>query len=237
MLLEKLALCVGGGGGDRNNADLKVAEVGSGTGKLTKMLLENGFKVIAVEPNDNMREEGIAYTKGLSVEWRKGSGEETTLSDSSVDWVLMASSFHWTDPQKSLPEFARILKDGGYFTAIWNPRLIEPNSLFDEIEREISKIVPELMRVSSGKQNVKQWEKILISTGDFTDCFFMECDHFEMMSRERYLGVWNSVNDIQAQAGRERWLKILKMIDEKTQGMSEIIVPYKIRAWTVKKAR
>lgn len=232
MLLEKLILCVGGG-----NKDLKIAEVGAGTGKMTRMLAEMGLSVTAIEPNDNMRNEGIAYTEGLSVEWKKGSGEETSLSDGCVDWVMMASSFHWTDPKKSLPEFARILKNDGYFTAIWNPRHIEEGSLFDEIEKEIKLIVPELQRVSSGKQNVKKWEEILISTGDFKDCFFMECDYQEVMSKERYLGAWYSVNDIQAQAGEERWNKIIKMIEDKISGMNEIVVPYKIRAWTAKKAK
>lgn len=234
MLLEKLILCVSDGS---IPPPLKVVEVGAGTGKMTRMLAEMGLSVIAVEPNDNMRNEGIAYTRGLSVDWKKGSGEETFLPDSCADWVIMASSFHWTDPKKSLPEFARILKSGGYFTAIWNPRYIEENSLFDEIEKEIKIIVPELQRISSGKQNVKKWEEILISTGDFKDCFFMECDYQETMSKERYLGAWHSVNDIQAQAGSERWEKILKMIEGEISNMNEIIVPYKIRAWTAKKAK
>lgn len=233
MLLEKLVLCVGRG----DKKSLRVAEVGAGTGKMTRMLAEMGLSVVAIEPNDNMRNEGIAYTQGLSVEWRKGSGEDTSLPDGYADWAMMASSFHWTDPKKSLPEFARILKSGGYFTAIWNPRHIEEGSLFDEIEKEIKLIVPELQRVSSGKQNVKKWEEILISTGDFKDCLFMECDYQEVMSKERYLGAWYSVNDIQAQAGEERWNKIINMIESKIANMDEIIVPYKIRAWTVRKIK
>ena len=104
----------------------KVVEVGAGTGKLTKILLELGLDVIAVEPNDAMREEGILYTKDFSnITWLKGSGEDTNVKTNIADWVIMASSFHWTNPDKSLPEFARILKDDGYFTAIWNPRNIK----------------------------------------------------------------------------------------------------------------
>lgn len=232
MLLEKLIWCVGGG-----KRDLKVVEVGAGTGKMTKMLADMKLSVVAVEPNDSMRAKGIDFTLGMSVEWKKGSGEDTTLPNASADWVIMASSFHWTNPNKSLPEFSRILKSNGYFTAIWNPRHIEENSVFHEIEEEIKIIVPELQRVSSGKQNAKKWEEILVSTGDFTDCFFMECDYQEIMSKERYLGVWNSVNDIQAQAGSERWKKILKMIENKIAGLDRIVVPYKIRAWTAKKAK
>lgn len=108
LLIDKLIACVSQ---KRNNKDLKVVEVGAGTGKLTAMLAQDfGFNVIAVEPNDAMRAEGEKATQGLSIEWRKGSGEATNLPDNSADWLIMASSFHWTDSSKSLPEFARVLK-------------------------------------------------------------------------------------------------------------------------------
>ena len=236
ILLEKLVRCVN----DKNKSlcDLQVVEVGAGTGKLTKMLSDMGMKVLAVEPNDNMREEGMKYTQNTIIKWQKGSGEDTGVESNFADWVIMASSFHWTDPKKSLPEFARILNNrggGSYFTAIWNPRNIIEGSVFDEIEKEIKDIIPELNRVSSGKQNTKKWEEILISTGDFVDCFFMECDYEEVMSKERYLGAWESVNDIQAQAGQERWEKILSMIEGKVGHLNEIVIPYKIRAWTARR--
>jgi len=220
----------------KNIDDFLVVEVGAGTGKLTRILLEKGLRVIAVEPNDAMREEGIKYTKEFeNIKWIKGSGEDTTLDSNIANWVIMASSFHWTDPTKSLPEFARVLKKDGYFTAIWNPRNIKVSEFHTKIEDNIKKIVPELKRVSSGSQSTKEWEYVLTSTGDFKDCLFLETDYEEVMSKERYLGVWNSVNDIQAQAGKERWREILAMIERESFDKSEIKVPYKIRAWTVRK--
>lgn len=233
MLLEKLFLCVNTF--NKNIKDFKICEVGAGTGKLTKMLANFGFSVTAIEPNDAMRKEGIEYTKNTNIQWHKGDGENTKMNNREFDWVIMASSFHWTDHTKSLPEFRRILKNGGYFTAIWNPRNILNDSIFYEIEEEIKTIIPELNRVSSGSQNTKKWEDILVSTGDFIDCFFMECDYIEMMSKERYIGAWQSVNDIQAQAGKERWDKIMDMINRKIQNLSIIEIPYKIRAWSAKK--
>ncbi|OBV30037.1 methyltransferase [Helicobacter sp. CLO-3] len=234
MLLEKLISCIN----DKKlpTKDLSVVEVGAGTGKLSKMLSNFGLKLTAIEPNDNMRNEGINYTKNTSIVWKSGSGENTGVESNVADWVIMASSFHWTDPAQSLPEFARILKDGGYFTAIWNPRNIKPDSVFYEIEEEIKRIVPELNRVSSGSQNTKKWEEVLVSTGDFEDCFFMECDYIEMMDKSRYIGAWHSVNDIQAQAGEERWNQIMQMIESKIKDMQIIEIPYKIRAWTARKA-
>ncbi|MCR6587650.1 class I SAM-dependent methyltransferase [Campylobacter insulaenigrae] len=234
MLIQKLIKCVN----DKNKEQMNVVEVGAGTGKLTKILADEfNLLIDAVEPNDNMREEGIKFTQNSkNITWHKGSGEVTNIESDYADWLIMASSFHWTDPNKSLPEFARVLHGGGYFTAIWNPRHIVEGSVFYEIEEEIKHIVPELARVSSGTQNVKNWEEILVSTGDFKDCFFMECDYYELMDKQRYLGAWHSVNDIQAQAGKARWEEILKMIENKISSMDVIKIPYKIRAWTVRKA-
>ncbi len=109
MLLEKLIACVN----DEKKPikDLNIVEVGAGTGKLTQVLAGLGCNVLAIEPNDNMRQEGIKATEGMNVKWQKGSGEQTGVDSHYADWVIMASSFHWTDPKKSLPEFARILKN------------------------------------------------------------------------------------------------------------------------------
>lgn len=64
----------------------------------------------------------------------------------------------------------------------------------------------------------------------------MECDYKEFWDKERYLGAWHSVNDIQAQAGEKRWQEILEMIEAKISHMQSIEIPYKIRAWTSRKA-
>src|SRR4051812_28022659 len=78
---------------DFNKKTDSVADVGAGTGKLTKVLLDSGLNVpFAVEPNDQMREEGVIYTAGHNIKWVKGSGEITNLDSKSVNWLTMASS-------------------------------------------------------------------------------------------------------------------------------------------------
>ena len=113
LLLSKLIACVNDDG--KSTQNLQVVEVGAGTGKLTAMLARDfGLSVSAIEPNDAMRVQGQKATQGLSVKWTKGSGEQTNLPANSADWLIMASSFHWTQPSKSLPEFARVLKSHDY---------------------------------------------------------------------------------------------------------------------------
>lgn len=53
------------------------------------------------------------------------------------------------------------------------------------------------------------------------------------MSKERYMNIWRSVNDIRVQAGEERFQKILSNIEDILKDYSEISVPYKSRAWTM----
>ena len=209
------------------------ADVGAGTGIWSRIMLEAGLRCICIEPNDAMRTEGIEHTWSFHPEWKNGTGEETTLADLSVNWVTMASSFHWVKPERALPEFCRVLKPGGYFTALWNPRNIEGNELHESIEAEIYRIVPGLKRKSSGaKKHVSDMPAVLASTGDFGPPIFMESTEEVVMSKERYLGAWRSVNDIQAQAGPERFEEIIRAIEARIAGLDEISVPYLTRAWT-----
>ena len=216
--------------------DFYVADVGAGTGKLTEELAALGMIGCAVEPNDAMREEGIKSLANIGSRfiWSKGTAEHTELPNNSFDWVLMGSSFHWTNAQEALIEFRRILKPGGYFTAIWNPRDIEGNDLHERIEQVICDAIPNMKRVSSGsKKNVGDIEGKLLSTSYFGNLVFTEAPHTVIMSKERYLGVWRSVNDIRVQAGEELFQKLLNEIAEIIEPYDEIIVPYRSRAWTV----
>ncbi|MDE6723918.1 MAG: class I SAM-dependent methyltransferase, partial [Eubacterium sp.] len=78
-----------------------IADIGSGTGKLSKQLLDKGSMVYAVEPNDDMRviaeKELSEYSKFISV---RGNAENTLLPDYSVDFITVAQAFHWFDIKK-----------------------------------------------------------------------------------------------------------------------------------------
>lgn len=220
----------------RHTGVAAVADVGAGTGIWSRMLSQAGLKTVAIEPCENMRAEGIRFTADYDIDWHAGWAEATGLNDASVDWVTMASSFHWTDAPVALAEFHRILKPGGHLTVLWNPRNIDGNELHEEIEQGIHDLVPNLKRVSSGRaRNSRDWTDDLQSTGQFTDCIFMEARHEIAMSHERYIGAWRSVNDIQAQAGPELFPRLLDSIRAKISHLEQVVVPYKTRAWTVTK--
>lgn len=224
---------------DLNGPISTVADVGAGTGKLTEDLERIGLCGFAVEPNDAMRTEGVALFDGRETfVWSKGAAEATNLPDNCVDWVLMGSSFHWTDAPIALEEFHRILRPGGFFTAIWNPRDLGRSPIHMEIEHMIYEMVPQLSRVSSGSRaNMKDMDRTLLSTPYFEDIFLIEGPYDVLMSKERYMGAWRSVNDIQAQAGADVFQKVLAAIEDKIAGMDQVMVPYLSRAFTVRSTK
>ena len=109
-----------------------VAEVGSGTGILSEILLGYVRRLYAVEPNDAMRSVAEERLSGngrfVSV---KATAEETTLPDSSVDAVFAAQAFHWFDREAALREFRRILTGPRLLVLMWNDRLRDTPFLED----------------------------------------------------------------------------------------------------------
>ena len=83
-----------------------VADIGAGTGKLTKHIIKTGVKVKAVEPNNNMSSYGKKNIVSDKVDWIEGTGEKTTLSNNSVHAVLFGSSFNVVDQMLALQETA-----------------------------------------------------------------------------------------------------------------------------------
>ena len=112
-----------------------VADIASGTGALTRLLLANGNRVIAVEPNREMRESGSrlmeSYDGLTSVD---GTAESTTLPAASVDLVTAAQAAHWFDRDRARAEFARILKPDGWCVLVWNERRTSSTPFLREYE-------------------------------------------------------------------------------------------------------
>ena len=100
-----------------------IADIASGTGIFSRLLLESGNFVFAVEPNVEMRETGSHQLKTFSrVKSVAGTAEATTLDSASVDFVTAAQAAHWFDLPRARAEFARILKPEGWCVLIWNER-------------------------------------------------------------------------------------------------------------------
>jgi SAM-dependent methyltransferase len=100
-----------------------IADIGSGTGKLTELFLQNGNPVIGIEPNREMREAAERLLKDYPrFESVSATAEATTLGKHSLDFIVAGQAFHWFKREPTRQEFLRILKPGGWVALIWNDR-------------------------------------------------------------------------------------------------------------------
>ncbi len=129
-------------------ANSVVADIGSGTGLLSKVLLDTGCEVFGVEPNPEMRAAGEEflreYPRFHSV---AGRAEETMLPGGSVDAVTAAQAFHWFDPERARHEFIRILRSPGWVVLIWNERLTTGSAFLEGYEELLRRFASEYQAV------------------------------------------------------------------------------------------
>jgi len=102
-------------------ANWVVADIGSGTGNVSRHLVSQARQVFAVEPNTAMRRQAEHLLNShASFKSIAGTAEQTTLASHSIDLITVGQALHWFEPQATMIEFARILKPGGWLAAIWN---------------------------------------------------------------------------------------------------------------------
>ncbi|WP_441245482.1 class I SAM-dependent methyltransferase [Kitasatospora sp. McL0602] len=99
-------------------AGADVLDVGAGTGIATRLLAARGARVVAVEPSAGMAAQLHAVSPGLPLV--KATGDELPFHDGTADLITYAQAFHWTDPDRSIPEAIRVLRPGGSLALWWN---------------------------------------------------------------------------------------------------------------------
>jgi SAM-dependent methyltransferase len=113
-------------------AGARVLEVGSGTGKLTELLLERQLVVDAVEPGSNMiaaARRRVGEAASLTI--HAGRFEDVELPEQAFDGLFSATAFHWVDPQVGWAKAASLLKPDGLLA------LLVYTGLRDEATREV----------------------------------------------------------------------------------------------------
>lgn len=206
-----------------------VVEFGAGTGIFTRLLVERGFRLTAIEPNAEMRSQSDVP----EARWLDGTFESSGLAYSSQRWAVAAQAFHWADPQRSLPEIRRILHPSCLFTILWNNRANGESETLTWTQDAIRRHVPDYDEAYRDRE----WQMILESTGDFIFVSHRVVGHQIRMSKERYLDLWRSHNRLNTLAGPERFEALLQNIKgylEQRQ-LGELDVPYRCEAWSARR--
>ena len=221
---KMLALSGNTGGGNEK----LVCDIGAGAAHLTIPLLKRGFTVVAIEPNDAMRANGIKRTSQFkNVTWFEGVGEHTNQPADTFDLVTFGSSFAVTNQQEALQETQRILKSGGHFVCLWNHR-----DLSDPIQQSIENIIKTYVEDYDYGSRREDQTPIIEASGRF--------DHIRQFSGRVIHSVpivdvveaWRSHGTLFRQAG-DKFEAIIADIEAmlKSLNSERIDVPYETHGW------
>jgi SAM-dependent methyltransferase len=150
------------------NARRRVADVGAGTGKFTRVLSSVAGSVTAVEPDPDMRARLATSLQDLDVTAVDGSGESLPFADGTLDAVTFAQAWHWVDPERGSAEAARVLRSGGVLGLLWNirdeevPWVAELGALLQQPEKHrIEQRHPHVAEpFGEGEVHVVRWDDI-----------------------------------------------------------------------------
>ncbi|QEE24475.1 class I SAM-dependent methyltransferase [Rhodanobacter glycinis] len=130
-------------------SDWQVADIGAGTGISSKLFLDAGHAVAAVEPNAAMREASVAWL-GTNPNFRAidGRADASGLPAASIDLVTVAQAFHWFDPETTRREFQRILRPGRLAAIFWNSRRLTGTPFLEGYEALLQRYGTDYTRVA-----------------------------------------------------------------------------------------
>jgi len=202
-----------------------VADIGAGTGKLTKLLAMNGLIVRAIEPNDAMMAMGMKNTEGMSVTWTKGVGEKTELPNSSVHAAFFGSSFNVLDQKATLSEVARILIPNGYFVCMWNHR-----DLSDRLQNEIEEMIRQMIPDYNYGSRREDPTEIINESKLFGQVNNLEQNFKVEMPSNIFFDGWKSHATLARQAG-QKFASVLERIQKLLTPYEVIDVPYSTKIW------
>ena len=211
--------------------DTVVADVGSGTGILARLFLENGNRVIAVEPNEEMRRAGESLLSDHDYfDSVTGRAEGTTLPQGSVDLITAGQAFHWFDPAPARQEFARVLRPGGRVVLVWNDRRKHGAPFQEAYEELLETYATDYAEVEHGRrgslENVRSFfAPNPVHTGTFSNR--QDLDYDGLLGRLRS----SSYVPAEGQSGHREMLGELQRIFREHENEGQVVMEYVTRAY------
>ena len=206
----------------------KFCDIGAGVAHLTLMLAARDFDVVAVEPNDAMRSNGIKRTDAFSnVRWHEGTGEETGQESAAFDMATFGSSFNVCDRQQALKETARILKPKGWFACMWNHRQLD-----DPIQSNVESIIKERGTEYGYGTRREDQTTVVDESGLFGPVVHLDSRVMHQQTVAECVEAWRSHATLERQAG-DAFSNVVDEIELYLKGLNvdTIQIPYSTNIW------
>lgn len=206
----------------------KFCDVGAGVAHLTLMLAARALDVVAVEPNDAMRANGMKRTENLSnVQWFEGTGEKTGQKTQVFDMVTFGSSFNVCDRPVALKETARILKPRGWFACMWNHRQLD-----DPIQARIEAIIKEHVAGYGYGTRREDQTAVIDASGLFGPVVHLDSRVMHQQTIGECVEAWRSHATLERQAGGA-FTQVVGAIEKYlvSLGTPTIQIPYSTNIW------
>lgn len=211
--------------------DSIVADIGSGTGILTALMLNRGCRVVGVEPNKEMRKAAEMlleeYQKYVSLD---GAAENTGLGSNSVDYIICAQAFHWFDKDACKKEFQRILKPGGRVVLVWNDRKVHESGFSAEYEGLLRTYANDYNEVNHKLITDTEF-KIFFKNGVFSKVIFCNEQRFDFDGLKGRL-LSSSYAPIPGEHNYETLIMELKKLFNKYEVHGKVLFEYETEGYT-----
>lgn len=200
-----------------------VLELGAGTGKLTREMVDQGHAVFATEKDPAML--AVLQERVPEVSAKVAGAEQIPANDRSVDVVIAAQAFHWFDHELAIPEMARVLKPGGHVAVVWN--------MLDQRIPWVRRLV-EVM----GEAHVRTSSKdVLEQTGLFSDVEHETFSFWQDVTRDTLVDIVASRSYIASMPEAEREVKldaVRALYDDYGRGHDGMQLPYVVECFRAK---
>jgi 2-polyprenyl-3-methyl-5-hydroxy-6-metoxy-1,4-benzoquinol methylase len=189
----------------------KVADLGSGTGVLSRALHREGAFVVGVEPSNELIQEAkeIDTKEGYMIKYVNAFSESTTLSEDTYDYITVLRAWHWFDSEKTLTEIKRILKDNGSLIVMDSGFISKSKVIVDTLEIIKGHMSNGKLRSAGSKANSKQM------INGFPVEWFKEWQEHQFDLQEIYKFNYNVTFTNEEWCGRVGSLSWLSCFDEK----------------------
>lgn len=206
-------------------AGIQVADIGSGTGIASRLLLDAECVVHAVEPNAAMQEAAVSQLGGNPLFHSiTAPAEATTLPDRSVDMILSAQAFHWFDRERARAEISRILKPSGLIALVWNVRQTGSTPFLRDYETLLQKFAADYMQVRHENVDDSALSRFFIG-GHFARHTLSNAQHFDFDGLCGRL-LSSSYAPAEGHPAHEPMLAALRRIFDRQQGDGKVSFLY-----------